>query len=69
MQRLQCQAWEQVHPEQLKRAEHRRRGQEGFWGRGGCQQEGPYTIPRLPGSLLFREQVGLGRRPEKKSSW
>lgn len=30
MQRLQCQAWEQVRPEQLKRAEHRRQGQGGF---------------------------------------
>lgn len=41
--------------------------QGAFPGRVGTRGKAP-PLPHLPGSLLFRDQTGLGIQPEKKSS-
>lgn len=63
MQPPQCQA-----QEQLRRAEHSGQGSAGSPGQRRASQESS-PPPHLPGSLLFREQAGLGPWPEKTSSW
>lgn len=50
MQRLQCQAWEQVRPEQLKRAEHRRQGRGGSRAEVGARRRASIQSPVFLGA-------------------